>query len=67
MGAVDESAGSTVASSVPLLESSTLDPGLTGATITLNVFRAQLGGNPESLRLIPFVAPGLCAVHLHQS
>ncbi|MBJ7593557.1 MAG: helix-turn-helix domain-containing protein [Candidatus Dormibacteraeota bacterium] len=28
---------------------------------------AQLGGNPESLQLIPFVAPGLCAVHLHQS
>lgn len=27
----------------------------------------QLGGNPESLRLIPFVAPGMCAVHLDRS
>ncbi|MFI5313662.1 MAG: hypothetical protein ACHQ06_05855 [Candidatus Dormibacteria bacterium] len=25
---------------------------------------AELGGGTESVRLIPFVAPGLCAVHL---
>ncbi len=27
----------------------------------------RLGGNPESLRLVPFVAPGLCTVHLDRS
>jgi len=45
-----------------------------GSSIVFSVHRRildgtleQLGGDRESLRLIPFGAPGLCAVHVHRS